>query len=210
LCNIRFNRQRFIPGIFFQHPEKTNKSNIREKVAWNVLYPVKYAFLAGTTKNGAARDMKEKNKILLVDDEADMQVYISRLLETVDIKPVIATNTHEGLEKARDINPSVIILDITKPGEQGVKMYCTLKQEQKLKAIPVIMLSNIDKKTFIHYQRIHCAQLGRHVAEPDAYLEKPPEAEKLIGMVQFFMAKAGGDKKNMSVTANGSKTKGMI
>jgi CheY-like chemotaxis protein len=136
----------------------------------------------------------EKRKILLVDDEADMQMFISRLLASAGIKPIIATDIEEGLQKARHIIPSLIILDITMSGEQGVQMYCTLKQDDRLKSIPVIMLSNIDKKTFIHYQRIQCNQLGLGVKEPDAYLEKPPEAEEFIGLVQKLTSMADSNK----------------
>ena len=126
---------------------------------------------------------KTERKILLVDDEPDMQVFVSRLLESAGIKPVIAKDVQEGLEKARHIIPGLIILDISMHGEQGVKMYCTLKQDDRLKKIPVIILSNIDKKTFWHYQRIQCSQLGMGIEEPDAYLGKPPEADEFIGLV---------------------------
>lgn len=131
--------------------------------------------------------LKQDKNILLIDDEADMRVFISRLLESAGFEPIIANDIQDGLEKAQRILPALIILDITIHGEQGVRIFCTLKQDERLKKIPVIILSNIDQKTFWHYQRIQCSQLGMRAAEPEAYLKKPPEADEFIGFVNALI-----------------------
>jgi CheY-like chemotaxis protein len=88
---------------------------------------------------------KEKRKILVVDDELDMRVYISTVLETSGYRSIVTKNGREGVEKAIETEPDLIVLDVMMPGEGGVLMYRTLKTDPKLKKIPVVMLSAVKK-----------------------------------------------------------------
>ena len=122
----------------------------------------------------------KKKKILVVDDELDMRTFIATLLETSGYRPIVATNGEEGIAKAREHKPAVIILDVMMPKEGGVQMYRELKTDDELKSIPVIMLSAIAKKTFFHSQKMLNTYRGQVVPEPEAYIEKPPETEQLL------------------------------
>ena len=84
------------------------------------------------------------------------------------------------MRKAKDAGPDLIILDVMMPGEGGVQMYRQLKTHETLCNIPVIMLSAVAKKTFSHYLNMVNARLKKPIPEPDAYIEKPPEAEDLL------------------------------
>ena len=121
-----------------------------------------------------------KKKILIVDDEMDMRIFISTLLETSGYKAVATRDGKDGIRKARDILPDLIILDVMMPGEGGVQMYRQLKTDKTLKDIPVIMLSAVAEKSFIHYLKMLNIQLNNSIPYPDAYMEKPPEAEELL------------------------------
>ena len=123
-----------------------------------------------------------KKTVLIVEDELDMRIFISTLLETSGYRPVMTRDGKEGLIKARDVIPDLIILDVMMPGEGGVQMYRQLKIDQNLKAIPVIMLSAVARKTFSHYLNMVNARLETPIPGPDAYIEKPPEAEELLQM----------------------------
>ena len=122
----------------------------------------------------------KKKKILVVDDELDMRTFITTLLETSGYRPIVATNGEEGIAKAREHKPAVIILDVMMPKEGGVQMYRELKTDEQLRSIPVIMLSAIAKKTFFHSQKMLNTYRGQVVPEPEAYIEKPPETEQLL------------------------------
>ena len=121
-----------------------------------------------------------KKKILIVDDEMDMRIFMSTLFETSGYKAVATRDGKDGIRKAKDILPDLIILDVMMPGEGGVQMYRQLKTDKTLKDIPVIMLSAVAKKTFIHYLKMLNIQLNNSIPYPDAYMEKPPEAEELL------------------------------
>ena len=123
-----------------------------------------------------------KKTVLVVEDELDMRIFISTLLETSGYQPVLTRDGTEGMLKAKDVFPDLIILDVMMPGEGGVQMYRQLKTDQTLCKIPVIMLSAVAQKTFVHYLNMVNARLKEPIPDPEAYMEKPPEAEDLIKM----------------------------
>ena len=124
----------------------------------------------------------KKKTVLIVEDELDMRIFISTLLETSGYQPVMTRDGKEGMLKAKDVCPDLIILDVMMPGEGGVQMYRQLKTDETLCNIPVIMLSAVAKKTFSHYLNMVNARLKDPMPDPDAYIEKPPEAEDLLKM----------------------------
>lgn len=132
----------------------------------------------------------EKQVVLIVDDELDMRIFLSTLFETSGYKTLVAKNGTEGIKTAGESFPDLIVLDIMMPGEGGVFMYQQLRISEELKNIPVIMLSAIANKTFSHYLKMLNARLGGVIPKPDAYMEKPPEAEELLNVAQKIMAKS--------------------
>ncbi len=129
-----------------------------------------------------------KPKVLIVDDEIDMRIFISTLFATNGYKPVITRDGKAGLEKAREILPQLIVLDVMMPGEGGVKMYQGLKTDPSLREIPVIMLSAVARKTFSHYLKMLNVQGEESLPSPDAYMEKPPDAQELIALANSLTA----------------------
>ncbi len=124
----------------------------------------------------------KKKTVLIVEDELDMRIFISTLLETSGYQPIMTRDGNEGMLKAQDVFPDLIILDVMMPGEGGVHMYRQLKTHETLCNIPVIMLSAVAKKTFSHYLNMVNARLKDPIPDPEAYIEKPPEAEDLLKM----------------------------
>ncbi len=124
----------------------------------------------------------KKKTVLIVEDELDMRIFIATLLETSGYQPVMTRDGTEGMRKAKDVFPDLIILDVMMPGEGGVQMFRQLKTDETLCGIPVIMLSAVAQKTFTHYLNMVNARLKDPIPDPDAYIEKPPEAEDLLKM----------------------------
>jgi two-component system phosphate regulon response regulator PhoB len=125
-------------------------------------------------------DSQQNKKVLIVDDEMDMRIFLSTLLQTSGYRPIIASNGEEGIQKARQHKPAAIILDVLMPKAGGVQMYRQVKTDENLKKIPVIMISAIAKKTFFHSMQMLNRYRGQSVPEPEAYIEKPPETEELL------------------------------
>ena len=147
----------------------------------------------------------EKNNIILVvADESDMRIFLSNLLSSVGFHPVSAINMQEGLQTAKTNRPALIILDVMMADKEGIRMYHHLKNDEILKNIPVIMLSAIDRETFFLYEKFQSGQSGSGVPEPDAYLEKPPEADELLHLVQSLTA-LDGDKQDQVTFTDASE-----
>jgi CheY-like chemotaxis protein len=127
---------------------------------------------------------QEKKKILVVEDEPDMQIFLSTLLSTGGFEPIVADCCATGLQKARKNTPALIIFDVMVGGKAGAQLYRTLKHDEILKKVPLIMLSTIDEKTFSFYQKTHTTEPDQGVPAPEVYLEKPPEAEELLQLVR--------------------------
>ncbi len=125
-----------------------------------------------------------KQKILVVDDDPDMRMFLSTLLKTGGFKPIIAKNGLEGIQKVKTENPVFIIMDVPMPDNGGMLMYRHLKLDKQLKRIPVIMVSTIDKKTFTHYQKTKGIRLGQDIADPEGFFEKPPEASEVLSLIR--------------------------
>jgi CheY-like chemotaxis protein len=126
----------------------------------------------------------ERKKILIVDDELDMRIFLCNLLGNCGYEPIDAGDREEGMQKALIEKPALIILDVTMPKETGIQLYRELKEHEDLKHVPVIMVSTIDKKTFSFYQKFQGTPRQKGVPDPGAYLEKPLEAEELIKLVR--------------------------
>ncbi len=125
-----------------------------------------------------------QKKILVVDDEMDMRFYVCALLESHGYQTVATRDGREGLQKAHDDRPDLIILDIMMPGDGGVKMYGGLKADPALAQIPVIMLSAVAENSFRHYLAMLNAQSAQPVPDPEAYLEKPVDHERLLERIR--------------------------
>jgi CheY-like chemotaxis protein len=122
----------------------------------------------------------ESKKVLVVDDEKDMRIFVSTLLQTGGFEPYEACSCKEGLEKCLTVAPDLIIMEIMTEKDEGLDLYCTLRKDSRFRKIPIIILSTLDKKTFAYYQHLRKLQAERSLMAPDAYLKKPPEVEELL------------------------------
>jgi CheY-like chemotaxis protein len=123
-------------------------------------------------------------KILIVDDELDVRIYVRTLFETSGYAPIVSRNGKEGLEKAKELSPDLIILDVMMPEAGGVTMYRELKADQALKDIPVIMLTGIGEKSFSHYLKMLNLKRKDPIPQPHAHMEKPLDHEKLLELAK--------------------------
>ena len=132
----------------------------------------------------------ERKKILVVDDEADMRIFLCNLLGNCGFQPIGAGDRIEGLQKAKEQKPALIILDVMMPKEGGILMYRQLREDKDLKQVPIIMVSTIDKKTFLQYQKFQSSPQDKGIPEPGAYLEIPLENEELVRLVREMTSTA--------------------
>ena len=86
---------------------------------------------------------KEENifTILIIDDDRMMLKFYEHALQGENIHVELAENGDEGIERARAINPDLILLDVMMPGKSGFEVLKELQGNIDLKKIPVIIFS---------------------------------------------------------------------
>jgi len=87
--------------------------------------------------------MSRKKKILVIDDNADVLRLVEDTLGSSAYVCVTAQNAMEGLEKASQEKPQLILLDLMLPKMSGLGFLRKLKNNPELKQIPVIAFTTL-------------------------------------------------------------------
>lgn len=85
----------------------------------------------------------QKKTILVVEDEAPMQLVLRDILTVEGYTVLEAKNGIEGLELALSAHPDLILLDILMPKMDGLEMLKKLRGDEWGKKAPVIVLTNL-------------------------------------------------------------------
>lgn len=127
------------------------------------------------------KDLYEKDEmiVLVVDDNFEVRQFITSLLEN-DFNVLEASNGKEGLEKAFNNIPDIIISDIMMPEMDGLEMCQILKSDQRTDHIPVILT------TVLSSQNDRLEGLSRGA---DSYIPKPIDPEHLLIRVNKLIEK---------------------
>ena len=81
-------------------------------------------------------------KILLIEDEQLMIELLERRLTQEGYEATVAKNGVEGLEKMEEIKPDLVLLDIIMPKMGGFEVMEKMNENEELKKIPIIIISN--------------------------------------------------------------------
>jgi len=88
--------------------------------------------------------MNKAKKILIIDDEKQVIKLLKEYLKEKGYDVITAFDGQEGLEKAQKEKPDMILLDIVMPKLDGVSTLKGLKESSETRAIPVIILTNLE------------------------------------------------------------------
>jgi len=83
-------------------------------------------------------------KILFIEDEPTLQKELNEILKQEGFKILAAFDGEEGLKLAREEKPNLILLDLILPKKDGFEVLKELKADEKMKDIPVIVLTNLE------------------------------------------------------------------
>ena len=84
--------------------------------------------------------------ILVIEDNRLLRVAIQRTLLKAGHLVIAVGNGQEGLDRAKQDPPDLILLDLMLPGMEGATVLSHLKQDADTKSVPVIVLSGLSQK----------------------------------------------------------------
>ena len=124
---------------------------------------------------------KNKQKILIVDDEKDLRNVINDILTGSGYIPFLAENGSQGLALAKAVIPDLILCDIQMPSMNGYGLLNAVKMDPELSKIPFVFMTGVNVG---QYDLRKGMDLGA-----DDYLTKPFTTDDLINAIESRLQK---------------------
>ena len=118
---------------------------------------------------------KQRHSILIVDDDRDQVDVLGRRLRGQGYKTLVAHTGQEGAALARQQRPTLVVLDVRLPDTDGLSVCAMLADAPETCAIPVILLSGMERPDIIRRARAVGSQF---------YVRKPYDPNALLILIQ--------------------------
>jgi len=128
--------------------------------------------------------MADKKRVLVVDDEPDFSAIVKKYLEQAGFEVELAYDGVEGIAKVKANPPDAIVLDVMMPEKDGYAVCEELKNDDKYKDIPIVMLTAVSS----HVSTTKYSHFDGMSMEADDYLPKPASAEEITESVKSLLA----------------------
>jgi CheY-like chemotaxis protein len=116
-----------------------------------------------------------KNAILAIESDSVSLKIIKEALEGAGYTVVTATSAQEGLSRAREIIPALILLNLATPGSNGLEICKTIHTDSSLRDIPIILLTLKEGKFDPIYTKLYGIV---------TFIKKPFTNEELVGPIR--------------------------
>ena len=142
----------------------------------------------------------DSKNILVVEDDLDIRELISFNLANEGHQVFEANDGEVGIDKARNNNPDLILLDLMLPGIQGLDVCRIIKSDQETKEIPIIMVTALGQEEDI----VKGLETGA-----DDYITKPFSIKVLIARLNAVLKRSieAGENKSKDILINGINIK---
>ena len=120
-----------------------------------------------------SKTLRERDAIVIADDNADMREYLTHLLREHYIVHAVA-NGEEAIKTTRQLRPALVLADVMMPGIDGFGVLDAVRSDEALRSTPVILLSARAGEE----SRVEGLQAGA-----DDYLVKPFTAQELVARI---------------------------
>jgi signal transduction histidine kinase/ligand-binding sensor domain-containing protein/DNA-binding response OmpR family regulator len=145
-----------------------------------------FPFISEVKKNNTSTDLKEK--VLIIEDNQELRNYIADCISD-SYKVYTAENGEEGLHICRNIKPIICVADVIMPVMDGFEFCKTLKNDERISHIPVILLTALSDNE---------NQIKGYKQGADGYLTKPFDPSLLKTRIQNIVKARADLKKTFS------------
>jgi Fe-S oxidoreductase/CheY-like chemotaxis protein len=118
-------------------------------------------------------------RILVVDDEDDVQVFLSTVLEDAGAEVLQARDGDEAIAIMVKERPSLVTLDLSMPGKDGIETFAEMRRHPEVKETPVCIVTGHPEFRKLIYDRA--------VPPPDGYMDKPVDEEELVSNLKRIL-----------------------
>jgi CheY-like chemotaxis protein len=120
--------------------------------------------------------------IVIVDDDKIFCKYIKKGLElSGDFKISVCNDSGEAVKNITAMQPDVILLDVAMPDKSGSEIASELKDDEKLKNIPVIFMTSLVKEEE--------TEEGQNIIGGRYFMAKPVDIDELKGLIDKVSGK---------------------
>lgn len=123
-------------------------------------------------------------KVLVVDDEKDIADLVKLVLQLGNHEVTVITEPDAAVEKAVEIVPDLILLDVIMPNVDGYDLFRELKEQPSLAQVPIAFLTSNNKSVDL--------MVGLHVMKAEDYITKPFGKQELLDRVNALLARHRG------------------
>ncbi len=120
----------------------------------------------------------QRRRVLVVDDEPDLVRILQFGLQSAGYVVETASDGQEGLKKAREVKPDIILLDLMLPKLDGYKVCRLLKYDERYKQIPIIILSARTQEG----DQTLALEMGAN-----RFITKPYEFSEILGHIEELL-----------------------
>lgn len=132
-------------------------------------------------------DKNQNYKVLVVDDEPDILEFIEYNLKREGYEVFLAANGQEGIEKAKEIAPDLIVLDVMMPVLDGIEACRRLREMEQFKSTFIVFLTARSEE----YSEIAGFNVGA-----DDYIAKPIKPRVLISRINAILRRKASNTEH--------------
>lgn len=140
-------------------------------------------------------------RVLVIDDDENVIKFFSLALSEHGYEPIGASDGGEGLDKVKEVQPDLIVLDVMMPRRSGFVLFKQLRKNPEYENIPVIMVTGVadelekqmtengtgeDSFDGLKQSLAHAIKRMRDegLVKPERFVDKPVDPEDLVAAVR--------------------------
>jgi CheY-like chemotaxis protein len=126
-------------------------------------------------------------KIMIIDDEPDIRIYLAAAAEDNGFEPVILDAEASVMDMIAGHKPDLVILDIMMPMRSGISIYKEIRTSPALKHIPIVLISGMTGASDLIQNGFQKLIGDACISMPEAFIEKPFDIDFLFTQIKKIL-----------------------